>query len=263
MNMLPILLAHLAVASLLFGAPAAAGEIVCEGTYGGHLQGIATNGADAIYWSFTVAIVKTDYAGKILKKIDAPSHQGDLTYVEGKVFVAVNLGAFNEEPGRANSWVYVYDGGDLSLLDKHAVPEVVHGAGGIAYDKGRFIVIGGLPKGYTENYAYEYDASFKFIERHVINSGYTRMGIQTAARFKDRWWFGCYGDPRELLVTNDAFEVVARGPVDFAVGIAPWSKNECLRGTTGAIADTKQYWGHATPVSPEVLLEQSNKPKAP
>lgn len=263
MSLVHILALQVALAAMLFGLSAAAEEIACEGAYGGHLQGIATNGADAIYWSFTVAIVKTDYTGKIVHKVDAPTHQGDLTYVDGKVYVAVNLGKFNEEPGAADSWVYVYDGGDLSLLDKHPVPEVVHGAGGIAYDKGRFIVVGGLPMGYTENYVYEYDAALKFIQRHVINSGYTRKGIQTAARFKDRWWFGCYGEPHELLVTNDAFEVIARGPVHVAVGIAPWSENECLRGATRVDADAKRHVGSATPADPEVLLEACKSTKAP
>ena len=35
----------------------------CEGTYRHHLQGICTNDKDAIYWSFTTALVKTDIRG--------------------------------------------------------------------------------------------------------------------------------------------------------------------------------------------------------
>ena len=32
-------------------------KIACAGSYGGHLQGVATDGTN-IYWSFTVAVVK-------------------------------------------------------------------------------------------------------------------------------------------------------------------------------------------------------------
>ena len=52
-------------------------KIVCGGEYGGHLQGVATDGTH-IYWSFTRQIVKTDLTGKTLAVRDAPSHQGDL-----------------------------------------------------------------------------------------------------------------------------------------------------------------------------------------
>lgn len=93
-------------------------EIVCPGEYGGHLQGLATDSDRNIYWSFTVALVKTTKEGRLLKTVEAPTHQGDLVYVEGKLYVAVNLGQFNEEAGEADSWVYEYDADSLALLTK-------------------------------------------------------------------------------------------------------------------------------------------------
>lgn len=74
-----------------------------------------------------------------------PWHYGDLTCHGGKVFVAVNHGKFNQEAGAAKSWVYVHDAGTLALLEKHEVPEGVHGAGGIEWHNGRFCLVGGLP----------------------------------------------------------------------------------------------------------------------
>jgi len=44
----------------------------------------------------------------------------------------------------------VFDAADLKLLSKHKIPEVVHGAGGMAYHGGRFFVVGGLPEGSTD-----------------------------------------------------------------------------------------------------------------
>ena len=42
----------------------AASGVALSGAYPGHLQGVCTNGRDAIYWSMTTNIVKTDVSGK-------------------------------------------------------------------------------------------------------------------------------------------------------------------------------------------------------
>src|SRR5690606_11773482 len=33
-----------------------------------------------------------------------------------------------------------------------------------------------------------------FVKKHTLRSGYTLLGIQTAAYGADHWWFGCYGN---------------------------------------------------------------------
>lgn len=206
------------------------GEIVCPGSYGGHLQGITTDDAKAIYWSFTTDLVKTDSEGKLLNRITVPNHHGDLTYHDGKIYVAVNLGKFNREEGHARSWVYVYDAEKLDLLSKHSIPEVVHGAGGIDYHNNRFYIVGGLPEGYDENYVYEYDEGFEFLKKHTIKSGYTRLGIQTACYAQGYWWFGCSGNPRTLLKTDESFELLGKYDFDGALGICRFSDDELLIG---------------------------------
>src|SRR5690606_21202490 len=106
--------------------------------------------AGGIYWSFTTRLVKTDRQGSVLHEVPVANHHGDLCTVDGKIYVAVNLGKFNDPDGNADSWIYVYNAEDLSLLDKHAVQEVFHGAGGIGAHDGRFYVVGGLPSGLDE-----------------------------------------------------------------------------------------------------------------
>lgn len=192
--------------------------VVCEGSYPGHLQGICLD-ANAIYWSFTTVLVKTDLEGHLLKKVPVASHHGDLCFHEGKLYVAVNLGKFNDPNGNANSWVYVYDAADLTCVAKHETQEVYHGAGGIGVQNGRFFLVGGLPTGVQENYVYEYDGDFRFITKHVVDSGHTYLGIQTATFAGDRWWFGCYGDPQILLVTDDKFNMQGRYEFDCSLGI--------------------------------------------
>lgn len=147
LHLLPCLIGLLA-SPVLYAEDKSATEfqpVTCEGTYKQHLQGVCTNVRDAIYWSWTDVLVKTDAKGHVLQKVQVASHHGDLCYHEGRVYVAVNLGKFNEAPGKADSWVYVYDAETLAEVARHPVPEVVHGAGGMAFREGRFYIVGGLP----------------------------------------------------------------------------------------------------------------------
>lgn len=193
-------------------------SVACEGRYPHHLQGVCVDAA-AIYWSFTTVLVKTTLDGKLLQKVPVANHHGDLCHHAGKLYVAVNLGKFNDPAGNADSWVYVYDAQTLQEVARHATPQVFHGAGGIGFRDGRFYVVGGLPAGVEENYVYEYDQEFKFLKQHVIPSGQTHLGIQTASFAHGRWWFGCYGSPPVLLVTDPDFRLLGRYPFDVSLGI--------------------------------------------
>jgi len=189
----------------------------CEGTYPHHLQGVCIDGTGNIFWSFTTELVKTNALGKVLVKIPVGNHHGDLCFQDGKIFVAVNFGAFNNPQGKSDSWVYVYDAEKLLLIAKHQTPEVIYGAGGIATHQGKFIVVGGLPKGINENYLYEYDGNFKFVKKHVLKSGYTLMGIQTATFADHQWWFGCYG--KKLVKADASFNFIAKYDIDCGLGV--------------------------------------------
>ena len=205
-------------------------KIDCPGHYAGHLQGVCADNNAQLYWSFTTKLVKTDAEGNLLHAIDVPNHHGDLCHHAGQIFVATNLGKFNQPAGQADSWVYVYDANTLELVDKHPVQEVVHGAGGMEYHDGSFFVVGGLPGNIEVNYVYEYDPRFKFRKRHVIESGQTFLGIQTAAFHDDQWWFGCYGEPNELLRTTAEFQQPQRFPYFASYGIVPLEPGKFLIG---------------------------------
>jgi len=227
----------------------AAQEIVCPGSYGGHVQGIATDDDRNIYWSFTVALVKTDREGKLLAEAEAPSHQGDVVWVDGKLYCAVNLGAFNQPAGKADSWVYVYDDESLELLSKHKVQEVVHGAGGMTYHDGIFTVIGGLPGHHTKNYAYLYSMEFQPLEKRNIESGHSYLGIQTACYLDGRYWFGTYDKEDSLLVTDGQHAFQKRLDLNGSYGIAPWTEGHWLRATS-IKGEEKGAWGATALVEP-------------
>jgi hypothetical protein len=218
------------------------GAVTCDGAYSHHLQGVCTNERDAIFWCFTTKLVKTDRSGRVLKQIDVGNHHGDLCFHEGKIYVAVNFGKFNDPKGNADSWVYVYDAADFSLLAKHRTPEVFHGAGGIASHDDKFLVVGGLPEGVQENYAYEYDLQFKLVKKHVLNSGQTLMGIQTAAFADGYWWFGCYGTPKILLKADASLMKAERFEFDCSLGIVPVG-NEKFLVARGAFIKGNGYTG--------------------
>ena len=200
-------------------------EIICEGVYQSHVQGLASDRESAIFWSFTRDLVKTDLTGKVLKSVKVQTHHGDLTYLDGKLYVAwSNL--FNR-PG-ADSKVYVYDARDLTLLTVKKIPEVTFGAGAMESHNGHFFVVGGLPKDLDENHVYEYDLDLTFVKRHVIASGYTRMGIQAVGRWRGHWWFGCYGG--DLLKTDDGFGLTGKYRTSWPYGIVGWDDDTFLLG---------------------------------
>lgn len=209
------------------------GNIRCEGTYQHHLQGISAD-KEAIYWCFTTQLVKTDLNGRLLKKVPVANHHGDLCFHDSKLYVAVNLGKFNDPKGNADSWVYVYNASDLSLIARYETQEVFHGAGGIGIRDGNFFVAGGLPDEVEENYVYEYDGKFTFLKKHIIKSGHTHLGIQTATFANDRWWFGCYGDPKILLVTDADFKLVGRYEYDCSLGIVGLPDGRFLSASGGS-----------------------------
>ncbi len=210
-------------------------DITCEGSYPKHLQGVCAD-QKSVFWSFTTRLVKTDLQGKVVKSVPVADHHGDLCLHNGNVFVAVNLGKFNDAAGNADSWIYVYNSETLEEVARHRVPEVFHGAGGIGFRDKHFWVVGGLPENVPENYVYEYDSAFVFQKRHVIASGHTHLGIQTATFAGDRWWFGCYGTPRILLVTDVDFKLLGRYEYDCSLGIEAWSGGGLL-SASGTCSD--------------------------
>jgi len=224
-------------------------NVQCEGLYSGHLQGFCTDEKNALFWSFTTTMVKTDAKGKVLNKVEVKSHHGDLCYYDGKIYVAVNFGDFNQPPGEGDSWVYVYKADDLSFVSKHKTPEVVHGAGGMAYHDGVFIVIGGLPDEIQENYAYAYTPDFKFIERHVIKSGHTRWGVQTLAFANGSWWFGCYG--KQLLKTDTSFKLTGSYEYDAGTGIVGISGGRLLTTKGFRSKEDKKFGARAMVTKPD------------
>ncbi len=213
-------------------------EIQCEGEYGAHLQGVATNHKDALFWSFTLTLVKTDLAGKVQATAKTIYHLGDLTCADGKVYAAA---CTNWDRPSNNSKVYVYDADTLKLLEKKPVPDVTYGAGGIEYHDGRFYIVGGADPKAEENFVYVYDKDFRHLATHTLKSGHTELGVQTVAWYEGAFWLGCYGNI--LLKVDEALNLVGRYPVDCGYGLKCWQGGEVLVGqTVGREEGTSKRW---------------------
>ncbi len=221
-------------------------SVACAGKYPVHLQGVCTNADGDLYWSWTDRLVRTDAKGKVLAQLEAERHQGDLTWNDGKLVVAVNLGLFNDPKEKADSWLYIYDDQDLKLLSKHRLPRARFGAGGVCWTGERYVVVGGLPaelrnQAGVGNEVHEYDREFNHLRTVKIAGGWTEMGIQTAEFALGRLWFGCYGTPRSLLVASTDLQHVQRYEgVDAAYGIVRQEHERLLIGR-----DKRDPRGHA------------------
>lgn len=197
------------------------GEIVCDGAYRNHLQGVARDASGDLYWSFTTTLVKTDPYGRLVQEIEVENHHGDISVVGDRLYCALNKGAFNDPDGKADNWIVVYETADLKEIGRKATPFVTYGAGGISSDGESLLVVGGLPNGFEQNYLYEFDYYLQFQRKYVMESGWTKLGIQTATFAEGRWWFGCYGDPPQLLSANVELNDLVRSEFDCSFGLVP------------------------------------------
>jgi len=93
------------------------------------MQGICAD-EEAISWSFTTTLAKTDMIRQLLRKVPVANHHGDLCFHDGHLDVAVNLGRFNDPEGSADAWVYAHDADTLNEVARHEVQEVFHPASG-------------------------------------------------------------------------------------------------------------------------------------
>lgn len=178
-------------------------EIVSgEARYPGHLQGICCDEA-AIYWSFTAAILKTDYTGKNLLEVSIAPHVGDICMHDDRIYIAQALQHRKDiEAAGGGSWVVVMDT-DLKEVQHYAIPDTPH-PDGIAFLDGSFYLgedrYGKDPHPITV--VNQYDANFALQKTHTFEIGMTQYGVQAMGAGAGQLWLGFYMSPRKYGVVR-------------------------------------------------------------
>ena len=229
--------------------------IQCEGNWSGHLQGFAFDGRDKLYWVFNQHLVQTDLKGKLLnatmlkREPGFKNHGGDPCFANGLIYVPYCGSGFNAELNGNPSYnfVQVYDEKDLSLVKSYSIPEVIYGAGAIAFADGNFFVAGGRPANMPGNTVYEYSPEFKLLKTHQLEFN-SHLGIQSMAFDGKNFWFGCYSVRHgSAFRTGRDFKVNGYYNFSGAYGMIPLDGRKILLASP---ADGKKSGGKAAVADP-------------
>ena len=107
---------------------------------GNHVQGFCADG-DYIYVSQMIQLTKFDWKGNFIKKVEAPSHTGDICAQDGRIYAAVAAWGPGSKKDGPKGGIYEYDT-DLNFLRK---VEFDQGLDGIA------VIDGVIYAGYGPN----------------------------------------------------------------------------------------------------------------
>ena len=242
MKHLFVLFFAFSVAALTAAAPAGIqqmlrnGNIKCDGSWSGHLQGVAFDGKDKLYWVFNRHLVQTETNGKLInatmlkKEAGKLNHGGSPCYANGKIYVPYCGSSFNKELNGNPSYnfIQVYDEKDLSLLKSYSIPDLVYGAGAITFADGNFFVAGGRPANMPGNTVYEYSPEFKLLKKHPLEFN-SHLGIQSMTFDGENFWFGCYS-VRSGAAFRTGRDFKVNGYYDFhgAYGMIPLNERKMV-----------------------------------
>lgn len=214
-------LALLFLAVLIFTPTAAlrAETVRCGADARWHVQGADCDG-DAIYWSFTTILYKTDLYGNVRAKAMVASHHGDCCVHDAKLYVSVGL---TTDHGK-ESFIYVYDTANLEFLERIPLPDAPDGPDGIAFCDGFFFVAAGKPKDDPagSNKILRYTPDFQRLETFDIPMD-TYFGVQAMTFAHGSFWLGIYGRATKAgtIQTDEKFNVIAEHSLDSSVGVYP------------------------------------------
>jgi len=169
-----------------------------EPRFPGHCQGLCCDD-EFLYISFTSAIIKVDYQGRLIAETAIPSHAGDLCLVEDKIYVAQALRGTTRNGGYA----VVLDK-DLQILQSIPLPRTPK-PGCIAYLDGFFYLdndaFGREP--HPINHVHKYDRDFNFLQQYEVAIGDTKYGAQTMTAQQGSLWMGYYSQTRLVQTAPD------------------------------------------------------------
>ncbi len=175
---------------------------------GNHVQGFCADD-NAIYVAQMIQLTKFDWKGKFIKKIDAPSHTGDICLYNGKLYAAVCAWGPNVPKDAPKGSIYEYDT-DLNFIRK---VDFKQGLDGIAAIDGvLYAGYGPNPmKGHLTNRFVRVEAkTFKTIDiKEVCYGAKTAFGCQNATTDGTSLFAIFYSDAKPLVVLDKNVGIVS------------------------------------------------------
>ena len=198
----------------------------------GHIQGFTAD-ETGIYCAFGYDVAKFDFNGKVLIRIAAPPHAGDVTTDGEKIYCAAAL--WQSVPAsleiikkyNASSCIFVYNK-NLELLEIKPLKNL-YGIDGIAFINGKFyIALNHLgAKRRTENKIAIFDRDFNLLKIATVSIGSpTKFGAQTLNNYQGKLLAAFYGggkksyifDLQELESSSTVVKPAASFPENVNVG---------------------------------------------
>ena len=127
--------------SPILSAPDAVKKVI-DGRCPGHAQGMCVT-SNAFSFSFHNQIVKTDWKGRFLKRVEVVPHGGDICHWNGRVYV----GAWEPPKKKGEKGctaIKVYDAETLAPVQERRMPEWQNAADGITCLDGVIILAMGM-----------------------------------------------------------------------------------------------------------------------
>ena len=244
-------------------APDAVKKIV-GGTCPGHSQGMCVT-SNAFYFSFHNQIVKTDWKGQLLKRVEVVPHGGDICYWNGRVYVGVWEPPKNGEKGCTA--IKVYDAQTLELVKERRMPEWQNAADGITCLDGVIILAMGMKDwnasdhGHS-NYYGKFDAETlesigkPFLVDHGEESSCGAQNITTDGKYI----YSCYYTSDEaartpnFIVYDKDFKVVGKHLFGWTHGVdvVPGGSDGAVRFAWATTLNNN--WDRNSPIVSQVLV---------
>ena len=164
-------------------------------TWCGHVQGMCAT-SNALYFAFHNQILKTDWYGRFIKRVEAERHTGDICWWNGRLYTVVSVGGRRKETPKITGAIQEYDE-NLTLLRE--VTWTGHGGDGITCLDG-VLYVGLGPardpaKPFRGNYFGKFDAETlqPLCEPFLVDHGYdASAGVQNIATDGEKLYINFY-----------------------------------------------------------------------
>jgi hypothetical protein len=249
-----------------------------------HMQGFTTDG-EAVYWSFTDSLVKTNLSSTVLGQVPVKTgHLGDITYYNGRIYGTVMGNNLRGKPWGewTGFYVNVYDSGSLSLIDVLRLDDCYfmyeertdgfRGIDGITVlpleDGETHLMIAcstWSEERYDRQIILEYTLDGRLVDKHFVKTGNTMFGIQNLSRDSEtgEYWFSTYGAEidfqRRMTLYRVSADFELLGEYDFftAYGFEPLGGGRFLASLEAGVNGNRR--GYAYEVTEEFIEKISEK----